>query len=126
MLAELAPEVEALLARVEAHLERLERREGSLRARWELQEGRLARGVASERREEAVERRSTAVGAGVGAGAGVDEFRARQMRQKKERLSYAVERLQLQAQQRQRQLRKSMMAQDLKDLDAGVDDDFDG
>ena len=119
VLAELKPEVEKLLARVESVVEKKERRGEWLRARWALGEGRLGRDVDVGN----VGSGSADVGltansgpgrknsvSGKGAGAGVDEAKAKRLRQKKERLSYAVERLQLQAGQRERQLRKSMAA----------------
>lgn len=125
ILAELTPEVASLLSRVEAHLERLERRESSLKARWELQEGRIARGTERGPAQSlatpgrVMDREHASVG-----GNGAEGLRATQMRHKKERLSYAVERLQLQAHQRERQLRKSMMAQNLKDVDLADDDEW--
>ena len=116
MLAELKPEVERLLARVESVVEKRERRGEWLRARWALGEGRLgrdvdvpgARGSSGSDAARAAQSRKKSVGR-AGAG-GADEAKAKRMRQKKERLSYAVERLQLQAGQRERQLRKSMAA----------------
>ena len=105
LLGELQPEVTSLLDRVEAHLDKLERREQSLIAKAELQEGRLSR-----------PRRSSHAGAkspsrGAAGSAAVQEIKMQQLKQKKERLSYAVSRLELQAGQRERQLRKSMAAQ---------------
>ena len=102
ILAELTPEVASLLSRVEAHLERLERRESSLKARWELQEGRIAHG-AERSTAESLAPSERVIGRERGSvpGSGVQDLRATQMRQKKERLSYAVERLQLQAHQRE-------------------------
>lgn len=118
VVSELAPELEALLTRVEAHVERLERREQSLRAKWRLQEGRLGRmsGGADEEKRSGI-RSGGGGGArqdGVDAVQGIDGLKAKQLRQKKERLSYAVERLQTQAQQKERQLRMSMAAQEEK------------
>lgn len=95
-----------LLSRVETYLDKLERREKSLIAKAELQEGRLqqpsraSQGAKSPRMK--------------GGASGLDkleELKYQQLKQKKERLSYAVERLELQANQRQRQLRKSMAFQ---------------
>lgn len=88
-------------------MEKLERREQGLRARWELQEGRLGREGGG---------RSGFAGGAAAAGGRVlgarEEMKALQLRQKKERLGYAVERLQLQAQQTERKLRMSMAAQE--------------
>ena len=126
-----------MFARIESRLDKLERREQSLIAKCELQEGRLSSLRMSE----------PAAGGGLGRsilrprsvlgyedeGGGDDEYgeggedgyeegeasveqgreqlRLKQMRQKKERLSYAVERLTLQVKQRERQLRMSVAAQ---------------
>ena len=129
LLETITPEVESLLGRVDAHLDRLARREQSLIAKCDLQEGRLssrqsggsgfgnpsstARG--GNGRYGGVRGTETEDGDGdweTGEGEkGREVLRLKQMRQKKERLSYAVERLNLQAQQRERQLRISMAAQ---------------
>lgn len=127
LLDTITPEVETLLGRVDAHLDRLERREQSLVAKCDLQEGRLSSrqsggsgfGSSSSAGRGGSGRHASARGSGLAdgeSGAGEGEkgrevLRLKQMRQKKERLSYAVERLNLQAQQRERQLRMSMAAQ---------------
>lgn len=104
LLSELQPEVSNLLTRVELYLDKLERREQSLIAKAELQEGRLSR--------TSVPRKSSSSGGKEGQTlGGIEEVKMQQLRQKKERLSYAVSRLELQAGQRERQLRKSMAAQ---------------
>lgn len=129
VLAELVPEVERLLARVEKVVEGRERREEWLRARWTLGEGRLGREAGSFGQQE---RRPSSGDAGV-AGRDddkkkVDAAKAKRLRQKKERLSYAVERLQLQANQKQRQLRMSMAAQESQASQSGptrTEDDLD-
>lgn len=102
LLSEIQPEVAHLLSRVEVYLDKLERREKSLIAKAELQEGRLSRPAASK---------SPGPSGGAGGVDRLEELKLQQLRQKKERLSYAVDRLELQASQRQRQLRKSMAAQ---------------
>lgn len=99
---------------MEIHLDKLERREKSLIAKAELQEGRL-----SQPSRSSYGARSGSVGGGAsgtsGEGVGglskAEELKVQALRQKKERLSYAVSRLELQAGQRERQLRKSMAAQ---------------
>ncbi|KAI9835498.1 MAG: hypothetical protein M1838_005284, partial [Thelocarpon superellum] len=105
VVAEIAPEVQRLLGRVESHLDKLERREQALVAKAELQAGRLDSGKG----------RKSIVPSGARSrpsmGANKVEDRYRMLRSKKERLGYAVERLNLQAQQRERQLRMSMAAQ---------------
>lgn len=90
---------------METYLDKLERREKSLIAKADLQEGRLSHPERSRSRGS----KSPARAAG-GLG-NMEELKMQQLRQKKERLSYAVGRLELQASQRQRQLRKSMAAQ---------------
>jgi DASH complex subunit SPC19 len=105
LLSEIQPEVDGLLSRVEAYLDRMERREKALMARCDLQEGRLSSSAAS-----ASAVRKTPRKAAGGAGGTASAIRMSQARQKKERLSYAIDRLQLQAQQKERQLRKSLAA----------------
>jgi len=121
VVAELAPELERLISRVEGYVERLEARERGLRARAELQAGRLGdsaiRGAVPTQSRSMRESNSNVGPAGSSAAVGArEELKARQLRQKKERLSYAVERLQLQAQQTERKLRKSMAAQEIRRL----------
>lgn len=114
VLSELAPEVESLIARVEAHVEKLERREQGLRAKWDLQEGRLGREAQGGESAYTTTTRNSSTGEGRGKAIGpMQELKAKQLRQKKERLGYAVERLTLQAQQTERKLRMSMAAQEM-------------
>nr|POE89975.1 dash complex subunit spc19 [Quercus suber] len=99
LLSELQPEVSNLLSRVELYLDKLERREQSLIAKAELQEGRLSRSsVPTKTSNSSVAQREVLTS--------IEEVKMQQLRQKKERLSYAVSRLELQAGQRERQLRK--------------------
>ncbi len=107
LLSEIQPEVNTLLGRVETYLDKLERREQSLIAKAELQEGRLSQ---PSRSSYGAKNGSIRGGGGSGLTA-AEEMKMQQLRQKKERLSYAVSRLELQAGQRERQLRKSMAAQ---------------
>jgi DASH complex subunit SPC19 len=117
LLSELQPEVHNLLGRVETYLDKLERREKSLMAKAELQEGRISNPGASQ--STAADRRrlnmkspaGKRAGAAGGTGADLNAMKLQQLKLKKERLSYAVGRLELQAGQKQRQLRKSMAAQ---------------
>ena len=105
LLATIGPELQALLGRVENHLERMARREQALKAKAELLAGRLGK----------EEGKFEGLGEKVdGPAEGQDEdaaHRMKQLRQKKERLSYAVDRLTLKAQQKERRLRMSMAAQ---------------
>ncbi|KAK5131931.1 hypothetical protein LTR08_000443 [Meristemomyces frigidus] len=110
LLSELQPEFSSLLSRTETYLDKLARREESLIAKAELQEGRLSRTSGGARK---IADARPAVGAGGGGNGNLskmEELKVQQLRQKKERLSYAVSRLELQAGQRERQLRKSMAA----------------
>jgi DASH complex subunit SPC19 len=109
-LSEIKPEVDSLLNRVSTYLDKLERREQSLIAKCDLQEGRLSQGGSSSRHSRA-RSGSGAHGKPSVAATALEELKMKQMRQKKDRLSYAVDRLTLQAQQKERQLRLSMAAQ---------------
>jgi DASH complex subunit SPC19 len=109
LLSEIRPEVDNLLKRVENYLDKLERREQSLIAKCDLNDGRLGRdstGAAGARPGSSAAQRSAA-GNAMNA---QQELRYKQLKQRKDRLSYAVETLELQAKQRERQLRMSMAA----------------
>jgi DASH complex subunit SPC19 len=83
LLSEIQPEVESMLDRVAVYLDKLQRREESLRNTAHSSSSHAAVNP-------------------------MEELKQQQLRQKKDRLSYAVGRLELQANQRERQLRKSM------------------
>ncbi|PYH97022.1 putative mitotic spindle biogenesis protein Spc19 [Aspergillus ellipticus CBS 707.79] len=107
LLDEITPSIAHLLSLASNHVEKLSRREQGLRAKCELQEGRL--NSSSQARQP--KPRTTY---GDRQGASSNAAKAAEMRrliQKKERLQYAVERLELQGKQRERQLRKSMAFQ---------------
>ncbi|KAH3987862.1 DASH complex subunit SPC19 [Parastagonospora nodorum] len=109
LLSEIRPEVDNLLKRVENYLDKLERREQSLIAKCDLNDGRLGRdssGATGSRPNSRPMQRGT-TGKAMSA---QQELRYKQLRQKKDRLSYAVETLEMQAKQRERQLRMSMAA----------------
>jgi DASH complex subunit SPC19 len=106
LVSEIQPEVTALLSRVSTYLDKLERREQSLIAKCELQEGRLGESASLSRPHS---RAAGGTGSAPARG-GLEALKMSQIRQKKERLSYAIDRLQLQAHQKERQLRKSMAA----------------
>jgi DASH complex subunit SPC19 len=94
-----------LLSLASNHVERLARREDSLRAKCQLQEGRmLDEGRPSSRGSAAVRSSSKSE-------ASTKAAELRRLVQKKERLKYAVDRLELQSRQKERELRKSMAAQ---------------
>ncbi|RMJ27396.1 hypothetical protein PHISP_01712 [Aspergillus sp. HF37] len=111
LLDEISPSISHLLSQASNHVERLARREQGLKAKCDLQEGRISsdedrkgRGGAAR----AVSGSGAGASAGEGAGSAAKAAELRRLVQKKERLKYAVERLELQSTQRQRQLRKSM------------------
>jgi DASH complex subunit SPC19 len=118
LLSSLEPELNALLSRVETHLDKMTRREQGLIAKADLQEGRLSNpaqqqhNTGSSSRQSSRSRQSAAGASSAGGGlSNLEQLKMSQLRQKKERLSYAVSRLELQAGQRERQLRKSMAFQ---------------
>lgn len=102
------------MTRVSTYLDKLERREQSLIAKHDLQQGRLDSSSStrptSRGRAKSFGKATSgnAVGDGKANLTGLDVMKMKQLRQKKERLTFAIERLQLQAGQRERQLRKSM------------------
>ncbi|EEH37030.2 hypothetical protein PAAG_07448 [Paracoccidioides lutzii Pb01] len=121
ILDEINPSIVHLLSLASNYIDKLERREQSLKAKCALQQGRLSHGDdggvdcgrSSRRNNNSHETlrplshgRSEAETAATGQAAEL-----RRLVQKKERLKYAVERLELQSKQRERQLRKSMAAQ---------------
>ena len=115
LVDEIAPAIKQLLQTAETYVGQLGRKEESLKARFELLEGRLGNGSGAGRMDSGFGNGSgkSAVAAGVVEGEArplsegqVQELK--RLRQKKERLQYAVERLELQSKQRERELRKSM------------------
>ncbi|PWY91011.1 putative mitotic spindle biogenesis protein Spc19 [Aspergillus heteromorphus CBS 117.55] len=107
LLDEITPSIAHLLSLASNHVEKLSRREQGLRAKCELQEGRLH--SSNQTRQPKV--RSTYGDRSGGSGNAAKAAEMRRLVQKKERLQYAVERLELQSKQRERQLRKSMAFQ---------------
>lgn len=93
-----------MLDRVAVYLDKLQRREESLIAKCELQQGRLS----SRHPEQQYHSKGSAQSSSHAGVTPLEELKMQQLRQKKDRLSYAVGRLELQANQRERQLRKSM------------------
>ncbi|KAI9373275.1 mitotic spindle biogenesis protein Spc19 [Aspergillus egyptiacus] len=104
LLDEITPSIAHLLSLASNHVEKLSRREQGLRAKCELQEGRLH---SSQSRASSTRGVRSAPGHDLAAKA----TELRRLVQKKERLKYAVETLELQSRQRERQLRKSMAFQ---------------
>ncbi|KAJ5130581.1 uncharacterized protein N7515_006620 [Penicillium bovifimosum] len=117
LLDEITPSITHLLTLSSNHVEKLARREQGLKAKCELQEGRLT--STPESRSSATRNQPTSSSlrgrmAGSGAASSNAASKAAELRrllQKKERLKFAVDRLELQSTQKQRQLRKSMAAQ---------------
>ncbi|KAJ5103755.1 Mitotic spindle biogenesis protein Spc19 [Penicillium argentinense] len=119
LLDEITPSIAHLLSLASNHVERLLRREEGLKAKCDLQEGRLSsksEGRASASRGQnksssAMRGQLAGPGGASTANAASKAAELRRLVQKKERLKYAVDRLELQSTQRERQLRKSMAAQ---------------
>ncbi|KAJ5294114.1 hypothetical protein PENANT_c009G01606 [Penicillium antarcticum] len=113
LLDEITPSIAHLLTLSTNHVEKLARREQGLKAKCDLQEGRLSSNPES-RSSAARQMQSNALRgrtAGSGSNNAAKAAELRRLQQKKERLKFAVDRLELQSTQRQRQLRKSMAAQ---------------
>ena len=108
LVDEIAPAISQLLSTAENYVNQLGRKEESLKARYELLEGRLnhARRGSSFGGDTAMVKRTDA-----GEGVPLSKDRMAEMKllqNKKERLQYTIERLELETKQRQRELRKSM------------------
>ncbi|OAA47125.1 DASH complex, subunit Spc19 [Metarhizium rileyi] len=95
---EIGPYIALLLSRADAQVERQERRIETLKARAELQQGRLTRPDETDKTIAARGHKLT----------GEDKLRARVVRQRKEALRYGVERLELEVLQKERELRKRL------------------
>lgn len=108
LLDEITPAIGQLLSTAENYVGQLSRKEESLKARYELLEGRLSHsGRTSSLGTSSQPLKST----NAASASGLSEAKMlelKRLRQKKERLQYAVERLELQSKQRERELRKSM------------------
>ncbi|KAF3387717.1 DASH complex subunit SPC19 [Penicillium rolfsii] len=119
LLDEITPSIAHLLSLSSNHVEKLARREQSLKAKCDLQEGRLSSNPEGRSSSSRTQGQSSAALRGRQAGSssvssGSSAAKALELRrlvQKKERLKFAVDRLELQSTQRERQLRKSMAAQ---------------
>lgn len=109
LLSEIRPEVDNLLKRVEHYLDKLERREQSLIAKCDLNDGRLGRDSTGGSGSRPASRTGTGRSNARAVNA-QQELKYKQLKARKDRLSYAVETLELQAKQRERQLRMSMAA----------------
>ncbi|QKX56533.1 uncharacterized protein TRUGW13939_03638 [Talaromyces rugulosus] len=114
LLDEISPSIAHLLSVASNHVERLARREDSLKAKCELQEGRMSdkqRSSAANRAGSASAVRPDPSASSSTSDASAKAIQLRRLVQKKERLKYAVDRLELQNRQKERELRKSMAVQ---------------
>ncbi|KAL2269281.1 hypothetical protein VTJ83DRAFT_1465 [Remersonia thermophila] len=106
---EIGPFIALLLDRADKHLERQARRIETLKARAELNAGRLsAYPSASSRPDGATTQKSKQKDARATRGKSLDgsaALRAKVVRQRKEALKYSVERLELEVLQKERELR---------------------
>ncbi|RCI12548.1 hypothetical protein L249_0838 [Ophiocordyceps polyrhachis-furcata BCC 54312] len=116
---EIGPYVALLLSRADAQIERQDRRIETLKARHDLQQGRLVRPAAGDEKEDDVaahhhhhhqQPRSCSSGNSLSRKllAPEDRLRARALRQRKEALRYGVERLELEVLQKQRELKRRL------------------
>ncbi|KAI1857773.1 uncharacterized protein JN550_013036 [Neoarthrinium moseri] len=100
---EIGPAISILLDRADGHIDRVERRIESLKARAELQQGRLSqtpgKALSSQKRGK------SQVGQRLG---GEAKLRAKAIKQRREALEYSIERLELEVLQKERELRKQV------------------
>ncbi|OAA76895.1 DASH complex, subunit Spc19 [Akanthomyces lecanii RCEF 1005] len=96
---EIGPYIAFLLSRADAQTERQERRIETLKARCDLQQGRMAKPEAGS--AAAARQKSRLLSS-------EDKLRARAIRQRKEALRYGVERLELEVLQKERELRRRL------------------
>lgn len=100
---EISPAVEQLLSTAESYVNQLARKEQSLKARYELLEGRLGPDRASTSNQPLKQRSIRPSIAG-----NAKSLQMKKIQQKKDQLQFAIERLELQSKQKERELRKSM------------------
>ncbi|KAN0069859.1 DASH complex subunit Spc19 [Elaphomyces granulatus] len=109
ILNEITPSIAHLLSLASNQVDRLARRGETLRAKCQLQEGRLSDDQVSYSAHTGCLRDHRTVPTSGDSNDKAAELK--RLRQKKERLKYAVDRLELQSRQRERELRRSMAAQ---------------
>lgn len=104
---EVSPAIEQLLSTAETYVDQLARREQSLKARYELLEGRFgsARNSSSNQRSD---RRSVPYPSRSSAASDTKSAQIKKLQQKKDQLQFTIEKLELQSKQKERELRKSM------------------
>lgn len=107
LVDEISPAIEQLLSTAETHVDKLARKEQSLKARYELLEGRAApqRSSTSDR---AGRYRTTSSASRPITSSDPRAVQMKKLQQKKDQLQFAIERLELQGKQKERELRKSM------------------
>ncbi|KAI1343488.1 putative mitotic spindle biogenesis protein Spc19 [Xylariaceae sp. FL0016] len=111
---EIGPAITLLLDRADTHIARADRRVDGLRARSELQQGRLdsISTLSSSASASAAQKQKGNLGGGRGGGGksldSSGKLKARVLRQKKEALKYSVERLELEVLQKERELKKRL------------------
>ncbi|KAI1464567.1 DASH complex subunit Spc19 [Daldinia caldariorum] len=115
---EIGPAIATLLDRADAHIERAERRIDALRARSELQQGRMHSSTnttsttttTSSARTAANNKKNIRGGTGAGAARRRTETEGKIKARQREALQYSVERLELEVLQKERELRKRLDA----------------
>lgn len=105
---EIGPAISVLLDRADSHIDRVERRIESLKARAELQQGRLTETSSAPSSTSYGKRKERGSGSGGGRLGEEAKLRAKVVRQRKEALQYSVERLELEVLQKERELRKQI------------------
>ncbi|KAI2632929.1 DASH complex subunit Spc19 [Xylaria nigripes] len=103
--SELSPAITTLLDRADTHIGRLDRRTESLKARADLQQGRLENAASRPRQTTTTAAKKKPACGGSGS---APDPRARALKLRREALQYSVERLELEVLQRERELRKRL------------------
>lgn len=104
---EISPAVEQLLSTAETYVDQLARREQSLKARYELLEGRFG-SVRNSTSNQQPDRRSISFPSRPSMPGDAKALQLKKLQQKKDQLQFTIERLELQSKQKERELRKSM------------------
>lgn len=102
---EIGPAITMLLDRADSHIDRVERRIESLKARAELQQGRLSEAPSSRNPLYGNAKGSSSFGHKL---SGEAKLRAKAVKQRRDALEYSIERLELEVSQKERELRKQV------------------
>ncbi|KAI1246345.1 hypothetical protein MGN70_013244 [Eutypa lata] len=110
---EIGPAITILLDRADTHIDRVGRRVEALKARSELQQGRLHQDQDQQPKSNSKKnKKGGSYGGGGGrkslSGEAGAKLRVRALQQRKEALKYSVERLELEVLQKERELRKRL------------------